>query len=306
MTITVALFAYAGFLAVATPRILGGRRLDRAPRIALALWHASGASVLIAVSLATAACYADSGMLRSWLRALTDKHGTVGVIAASTAVAIPAALVTRVVVAATLLIRSQRIERRRHIELLVLLGRHDPRLGATVVPAESPAAYCVPGTRRIVLTSAAVDVLDDNQVRAVLAHEQAHLAGRHHLVVAWAGVLRKAFPAVPLFGAMRQATAHLIEILADERTLREESGRSLATAIATLGCGPGPAMGLAASGGSVLARVERLLEPPTPLPIATRVGGAGAAVSIIVFPVLLVAMPALLATGMVWCPHAFG
>ncbi len=306
MTITIALFGYAAVFAVVGPHLLRGGWLDRSPRLALALWHASAASVLLASGLASVACYADSGLLRSWLQALTDRSGITGVIAASTAVAVPASLVARVVVAATRLARSNRTERRRHLELLALLGRHDPQLGATVIPADAPAAYCVPGTHRIVLTSGAVDVLDDAQVRAVLAHEQAHLAGRHHLVVAWAAVLGRAFPAVPLFGAIWHTTAHLIELLADDRTVRRESGRHLATAIAALGYGRSPAVGLAVSGGSALARVERLLNPPKPLPLVTRVGGAGAAVSIMAGPVMLAVTPTLLTASLVWCPHIFG
>jgi hypothetical protein len=52
----------------------------------------------------------------------------------------------------------------------------------------------------------------------------------------------------------------------------------------------------------VLARVERLLAPPPPLPVVTRIGGAGAAISLLVLPVL---PAALLAAGMVACPYLF-
>ena len=48
-----------------------------------------------------------------------------------------------------------------------------------------PAAYCVAGRQpTVILTTAAVQALDPGQLDAVLAHERAHLAGRHHRLLA--------------------------------------------------------------------------------------------------------------------------
>ena len=55
---------------------------------------------------------------------------------------------------------------------------------AVVLDAPQRAAYCVPGRpAAIVLTSGALAVLDRAQLGAVLAHERAHLTGRHHLLI---------------------------------------------------------------------------------------------------------------------------
>lgn len=302
MTITFVLFAYAAVLAVAAPALLRGRWIDRSPRLALALWHAGAVSVLSAAALATIACFANGVMLRNWLAALTGRSGGIGVLAAAAALAVPGYLIGRLGLAARCVAVRRRSERRRHLELVCLLGRHDPELDATVIPVDVPSAYCVPGARRIVLTEGALAILGDAELRAVLAHERAHLAGRHHLLLAWADVLRQAFPTVPLFGTIRPITAHLVELLADDQTVRRVSGERLATAIAALGCGRTPAAGLAASGGSVLARVDRLLAPPSPLPLAARLGGTGAAISMLALPLMV---PALLTAGMVACPYLF-
>jgi Zn-dependent protease with chaperone function len=49
--------------------------------------------------------------------------------------------------------------------------------------------YCVPGRLpTIVVTTGALAVLEPEQLAAVLAHERAHLAGRHHLLLAVTGV----------------------------------------------------------------------------------------------------------------------
>jgi Zn-dependent protease with chaperone function len=162
----------------------------------------------------------------------------------------------------------------------------------------------VPGTGRVVLTDTALAMLEPSQLRAVLAHERAHLAGRHHLVVSWAAVAARAFPGVPVFRGMHMASVDLVELLADDRAVRRESRDSLAWAIAQLGAGP--ATGLAAGGGRVLARVERLLDPPSRLPVATRAGGAGVAVSVLAIPVLLAGLPPVVAAGLAACPLLFG
>lgn len=69
-----------------------------------------------------------------------------------------------------------------------------------VLDTPQPAVYCVPGRpATIVLTTGALAVLDEPQLLAVLAHEHAHLAGRHHLLVTLGKAARAAFPGVPLF-----------------------------------------------------------------------------------------------------------
>jgi Zn-dependent protease with chaperone function len=301
--IAVLLFGYAAVLATASPRLLTGRWIGRSPRLALALWHSAAVSVLLASTLATVACYADEGLLHGWLSAIDGRSGLTGVAAAVAAVLVPTVVIGRVGLATGQVWTRHRVDRDRHLKLVRLLGRHHHELGATVIPADVPAAYCVPGARQIVLTKGAIALLGEAELRAVLAHERAHLAGRHHVLIAWADALYRAFPYVPLFCALRQTTAHLVELLADDQTVRRGSGTSLASAIAALGCAGSPAAGLAATGGSVLTRVERLLAPPAPLPVATRVGGAGAAVSLLAIPLVPVLV---LAADLVACPHLLG
>jgi len=301
-TIATVLFGYAAVLAAVSPRFLTSPWLARSPRLALALWHSCAVSVLLASILATVACYADDGLLRGWVTAIDGSSGVPGIFAAAVAVLVPTVLIGRVTLTVWQVLARHRVERDRHLKLVCLLGRHDHRLGVDVIPADVPAAYCVPGSKQIVLTKGAIAILSDNELRAVLAHERAHLAGRHHLLVAWADALQKAFPRVRLFNAMQQSTAHLVELLADDQTLRRASAESLASAIAALGCARTPTIALAATGGSVLTRVERLLAPPAPLPVATRLGAAGAAISLVALPILPIL---ILTAGHMPCPHFF-
>ncbi|WP_020389671.1 M56 family metallopeptidase [Kribbella catacumbae] len=306
MTITLLLFAYALAVAGLAPRLLAGAWTRRSPRLTLMLWQAAGGSGLLAVALAGISCVAAPGRLAACLEALVGSDAAAGVLTVVAGLLLPVLLLARLAFVAAAMTRIQRAERRRHIQLLSLVGHHDSLLDATVVAAATASAYCVPGTDRVVLTDTALRMLEPSELRAVLAHERAHLAGRHHLVVSWAAVVARAFPGVPVFRGLHEATVDLVELLADDRAVRGESRNSLAWAIAQLGTGDGPAVSLAAGGGRVLARVERLLDPPRRLPVATRAGGAGAAVAVLAVPVLLAGLPAVVAAGLAACPLLFG
>jgi Zn-dependent protease with chaperone function len=139
--------------------------------------------------------------------------------------------------------------------------------GAVVLDAPQPAVYCVPGRpATIVLTTGALAVLDERQLTAVLAHEHAHLAGRHHLLITLGRAARAGFPGVPLFSRGADEVARLAEMRADDVAARRSGRDTLLQALVAMGTGrplPAPAAALAATGGAVTARVSRLLDPPS-------------------------------------------
>ncbi len=57
---------------------------------------------------------------------------------------------------------------------------------------------------------------NEAQLAAVLAHERAHQAGRHHLLLSLAAVPAAAFPRVPAFRMARDEVARLSELAADD------------------------------------------------------------------------------------------
>ena len=64
-----------------------------------------------------------------------------------------------------------------------------------VVASDRPAAYCVVGRpNAIVVTSAAMKALSPSQLEAVLAHERADIAGRHHHILMVLDALADAMP----------------------------------------------------------------------------------------------------------------
>jgi Zn-dependent protease with chaperone function len=137
--------------------------------------------------------------------------------------------------------------------------------GATVLlDAPQRAAYCVPGRpAAIVLTSGALAVLDRAQLGAVLAHERAHLAGRHHLLISLSRGLAASFPGVPVFTRGPAEVARLAELCADDAAARRAGRPALVAALLAMGTGTAvPAPALAVTSGAVTARVHRLLDPP--------------------------------------------
>jgi Zn-dependent protease with chaperone function len=160
-----------------------------------------------------------------------------------------------------------------HAQAARITGRRFPGTGippfstAVVLETSQPAVYCVPGRpATIVLTTGALAVLDPAQLLAVLAHEHAHLAGRHHLLVTLGKAARAGFPGVPLFARGAEEVARLVEMRADDVAARRRGRDTLLQALVAMGTGrplPAPSASLAATGGAVTVRVRRLLDPPS-------------------------------------------
>jgi Zn-dependent protease with chaperone function len=188
--------------------------------------------------------------------------------------------------------RVQRAQRRTraHAEAALLAGRPLPGgRGTVVLDDPRPAAYCVAGRpAAIVITSSALAVLDQPQLAAVLAHERAHLHGRHHLLATVTKGLTAAFPGVPLFTRGAAEVARLAEMAADDNATRSAGRPALVTALLAIATGA-PVPGLAAAACAVPDRVERLLNPPGRAAIAaSRLTLATVSAVLILLPAALV------------------
>ncbi|GAA3234179.1 M56 family metallopeptidase [Pseudonocardia petroleophila] len=165
-------------------------------------------------------------------------------------------------------VRTQRA-RRRHRDLLDVLGTPWPAApGARVLDHPVPVAYCLPGLRsRLVLSVGVLDRLDPAGVRAVLAHERAHLRERHDLVVlpfvAWGATA----PFVQGMVCAQVAVAALIEMRADDVAASGSRSAELVGALRTMG-GAAPAAALSSFTTALDRRLARITEPPAPLPLA--------------------------------------
>lgn len=145
-----------------------------------------------------------------------------------------------------------------HLHLLGQIGRADELV--LWVPHTTPLAFSVAGRRPVIVaTSALSSVLPTEAVRAVLAHERAHLTARHHLQVELAEALSTALPGVPLFRHAPEAVRRLVEFEADATAARLHGHAAVALALSVMARDDDPPGGsLAMSGGDRDARLLRL------------------------------------------------
>jgi Zn-dependent protease with chaperone function len=176
--------------------------------------------------------------------------------------------------------------RRRHRDLLDLLGTPWPAVpGARVLDHPVPVAYCLPGLRsRLVLSAGVLDALEPQAVRAVLAHERAHLRERHDLVVlpfvAWGATA----PFVRGMVCAQVAVARLIEMRADDVAACSSTRHQLTGALRVMG-DAAPAAALSSFTAALDHRLDRILAPPPPLSFAVRVLVRLVAVVLVACPV---------------------
>lgn len=269
------LLLYAVAIAVFGPLLL--TRLTAggiAPRLGVAAWLSAIAGVSVAATAALAAALDDvlgrGDAAARWivdcfgaLSTSVGEHSGAGMHLLSGTMVSTGMVV--VVVGAWRIWRGlqrRRARAREHAWLARMVGRRLPDLDAVVIDSDEPAAYCTAGRERsVVITRGALSVLDPRQVAAVLAHERAHLDGRHSIVLDVVHSVAAALPGVPLFRVGATEIGHLLEMRADDVAVRGQGRRALLGGLLALG-GHSVPEGTLGAAGAVTARAARLLGPP--------------------------------------------
>jgi Zn-dependent protease with chaperone function len=328
VTTALALLGYAAAAAWGAPALLAPlTRRGVSVRAGLAAWLAAMASVL---SAAVVAIYFSFRTVAADWPQLTQALCRSVAGGACTPEVYRSALyeggVTALAIAGTLIavvalwryghrVQRSRRQTRAHAEAARLVGRAlagnaagiaaRGHARAVVLDDPRPAAYCVAGhPAAIVLTSGALEVLDQAQLGAVLAHERAHLAHRDHLLHTLTQGLAAAFPGVPLFCRGAAEVARLTEMSADDTAARSAGRPALVAALLAIATGAAfasarvsgaaaqgasvPGGALAAAAHAVPDRVERLLCP------STRARSAAFTAALALALALLAAVPAAL------------
>ncbi len=309
MTVAVVLIGYAVCVGTLGSRLLGRARWTaRAPLLAIVTYLAAGWSVVAALGLAglTLAVHATalggglSHLIGACVLRLRETYGTPGgATVAALGLTLAGAVAARTVLTAMTHLRAAGQQALLHAETARLVGRPEPSLGAVLVEHSDPVAYCVSGRHpTVILSTGAVQALEPAQLSAVLAHERAHLTGRHHRLLAMARIGRLVLPFLPLMRDADAQVARLVEMHADDAAARASDPRSLATALVVLATGASPAPGLAASATDSVARIHRLLRPAEPLSAGRRQLLRATAASLALTPVLLALAPAMLALAL--------
>ncbi|TFB88156.1 M56 family peptidase [Cryobacterium algoricola] len=295
------------------------------PGVALVLWQ----SIALAGGLAMIGALFVYGLIPfganpvAGIRSLAD-HLVTGSIPAGTSLDHVLALCGALLLGghlvlnlAVTIVHAER-QQRRHLNLVRLLSEPlEGRPSTRVIDHAAPVAYCLPSVTHsaTVLSRGLLRLLDAGQVLAVVAHEEAHLAQRHHLVLVAFKSWHNALPWFPIANRAENAVALLVEMLADDQARRAVGDHTLAAAIALVGSAgldraqldraqidrvQGPHSPTEAADAAafvardrpvdlVTPRVRRLLTPPPRLSAAASVAVIGSAAALLVLPALLLA-----------------
>lgn len=138
----------------------------------------------------------------------------------------------------------------------------------TVIPHDQPTAFAL--TQRhggIVISTALLDLLNPDELTAVITHEAAHLRQRHHIIltILHGGIAPLRW--IPLIAAMEAAIPHYLEMAADNAARAHTSTPILASALLKIGEKSGPAMLNGACGSVALhaAGIDRIRHLIAPL-----------------------------------------
>jgi Zn-dependent protease with chaperone function len=272
--------ALALLLTGPVPALLARARWTwQVPRAALVLWQA----ITLAAVLATlGAGLASLSLLFTEEPGFPflERHGPVQTTLIGLTSTFVAVVTVRFWVVALLVGIRTRRRRNRHREMVDLLHRKEStsevdaallsETGVRVLTGPGRVAYCVPGVRsRVVVSDAMLNSLSPEEVRAVLAHERAHLRARHDLVLEAFTALHAAFPRFVSSQAALGSVRLLVEMLADDSACRSAGSLPLARALVALAGQPDPDSGGDPGMGSemplgsdALARVRRLAARP--------------------------------------------
>lgn len=260
------------------PGVLARRPvLRRAPRAALVLWQAvSLGGVIAALAVAPAGLgvllEGDAPASRPWLTAV--------------ATLVSLAVLVRLLVSGHLVGTRLRAVRRRHREIVDVVG--EPRRdGVRVLEHPTPTAYCIPGRgARVVLSRGVLDALPPDELDAVLTHERSHLRARHDLLLEFFTVLHESVPQALRSEAALGEVRLLVEALADRAAVRHAGELSTARALVAIASARAPE-GETATGTSAALRL-RLLATSAP-PLVAPAAYVAAALAVVV-PLVIAAL----------------
>jgi beta-lactamase regulating signal transducer with metallopeptidase domain len=246
-----------------------------APRLGRRLPPALATRLLVPASLVMAACtmFVLGLLAFTWLGQLPliSSLGEWSVTRLDASDPVPeslAALSLVLLAVATVRVVLRVVRRVRSLASFYRIYRDLPSAGSViVVDSERLDAFATPApSGRVIVTTGLLRALNPAERRAVLAHEQSHLAHRH---IYWTLAADLAAAFNPLLGPTATTVGHAVERWADEDAARTVGDRQLvARTIARAALlkhqhrDVEDALTAAATGGDVPRRVRALLDPP--------------------------------------------
>ncbi|WP_439659431.1 M56 family metallopeptidase [Lentzea sp. HUAS TT2] len=301
MTVAVSLLLGAALVGWLAPTFLARRVVSGGdPLVAVVAWLTSASAVVATTAAGVVLMLLpDHGFGQSMLTALHNcwssiQYGNLPNLEASAGAlgaALLAGLGVRLVVVSVRSAQRRARARADHLAVLRIAARHD---GETLwLEHDDPLAFSLAGKPGVVVaTEGLAKQLTRAQVEAVLAHERAHLSGRHHLIIATAEALANTFPFLPLFKLSPAMLRELVELVADAAAVRACGAEAVRDALLKVSRKGTPGTALAMSGTSIDVRVERLNNGRSPTSRRRQLFSCGLA------GVTAMVLPTLVASGM--------
>lgn len=303
-----ALIVYAGLAGVLADRMLTHATWTVAsPALALRAWHTCAFAFLSAVVCASAVLAHDLwDYLMTWLFHVDEPQ--IHAAYAGSADVAPlwngTAGIVLLLGFVLIVIGGEQLRELRRARAAYRLFAGTPSHlsglhGVYILQSHQPAAYCVPGRpgkARIVVTSGAMQLLSEAELRATVEHERAHLRYRHHRGLFWSGLITGAIGRAGLLRNYSDQVRRLSEMAADDQAAVRFGPREVANALLTL-CtftpSPGGSATLPMAGSHAAERIRRLLEANArPMVRPNRMLTMAAAATMILLPLALVVGPA--------------
>ncbi|MEV8435909.1 M56 family metallopeptidase [Actinosynnema sp. NPDC051121] len=308
MTVAAALLVTAVLMGVLAPRRLV-RLVTRGadPLVPLLAWLASAVGVVTTAALAvtllllpdhgTAALVLAHECWSSLAHGLAPRVESAGGLVGLVLLVV---LLLRLAVVSVKGARRRARRRRDHLAVLRVAARREAGSPPTLwLDHDEPLAFSLAGTPGVVVaTEGLLRRLTHEQVDAVIAHERAHLRGRHHLLVAAGDALSTVLPFLPLFRRTPAVVRELVELAADAAAVRACGVETVRAALLRVSGHGTPGSALAMGRDSVDVRLELLSHPRRPphrarrlLACATACAAAVVAPVATAFAVLLAVIP---------------
>ncbi|MEV6715214.1 M56 family metallopeptidase [Lentzea sp. NPDC051208] len=264
MTVALTLLLGCAAMGWLAPRVLG-RISD--PVVALVAWIASVVAVVITSTAAVVLLVLPEHGLGAldtlhhcWESVSHGTTPTVEVISGLTGGTLLTALLVRLAFVGARSTRQRARAREEHLAVLRLAGRREAGAHPTVwLDHDRPLAFSLAGRPGVVVATEGLHRhLTPSQVDAVLDHERAHLAGRHHLLVAAADAVAATLPVLPLFKRAATTIRELVEMAADLASARTHGVETVRAALMRVSCHGAPNSALAMSRDALGTRLDRL------------------------------------------------
>jgi beta-lactamase regulating signal transducer with metallopeptidase domain len=186
-------------------------------------------------------------------------------------------------------LRRRKRVHRTHLDLLrILTGSPELRNPTLWLNSSHATAYSLAGRPSLVVATEGLRrQLPEQSVDAVLAHERAHLSGRHHLLVALAESIAAGLPWLPLARRSPALVRTLVEVSADSVAARAHGAAAVRHALRRMSAAGVPNHALGMAREDLTLRIEALSAEPRGRSELRRIVGSGVAAA------LAFALPAL-------------